>query len=61
MYSETDKAKVRHYGQGYKDGYEDMRRRVTVMLWDLEKNIEKLDPELADTLKIALDRIEKLK
>lgn len=60
MYSETDREKVKHYSKGYQDGYEDMRRRVTVMLWDLEKNIEKLDPELADTLKIALDRIEKL-
>ena len=49
------------YFQGYQEGYEDMRKRITIMLWDLEKNIEKLDPELADTLKIALERIEKLK
>ena len=61
MYSETDREKVFNYGRGYKDGYEDMRRRITVTLWDLEKDIEKLDPELADTLKIALDRIEKLR
>ena len=50
-----------NYFKGYQDGYEDMRKRITVMLWDLEKDIEKLDPEMRDVLEIAIMRMEKIK
>jgi len=54
-------AKHMNYFKGYQDGYEDMRKRITVMLWDLEKDIAKLDPELRDVLEIAIMRMEKIK
>ena len=50
-----------NYFKGYQDGYEDMRKRITVMLWDLEKDIAKLDPEMRDVLEIAIMRMEKIK
>ena len=54
-------AKHMNYFKGYQDGYEDMRKRITVMLWDVEKDIEKLDPEMRDVLEIAIMRMEKIK
>ena len=54
-------AKHLNYFKGYQDGYEDMRKRITVMLWDLEKDIAKLDPEMRDVLEIAIMRMEKIK
>tara|TARA_R110001606_G_scaffold170077_1_gene315359 strand:- start:2838 stop:3044 length:207 start_codon:yes stop_codon:yes gene_type:complete len=58
---QTERTFIQGYIKGYKHGYEDFRMRVTVELWDFHKLIKKLDTELADSISIAIDKIEKMK
>ena len=58
---QTKKTYIQGYKEGYHNGYEDMRVRVTIELWDFHKRIKGFDSELADTLEIGIDKIEKMK
>ena len=51
---------MRGYSRGWNNGYEDFRMRATMELWNYIGDIEDLDPDLSDLLKIAIDKIEKL-
>jgi flagellar biosynthesis/type III secretory pathway protein FliH len=57
----NERTYIQGYTTGYKNGYEDLRMRVTVELWDFHKLIKEIDSELADTIQIAIDKIEKMK
>lgn len=61
MYSETDLEKVKNYGKGYRDGYEDMRRRAANLLMHEVDRFEELDPDLAKLLNVALKDVLSLK
>jgi hypothetical protein len=58
---QTKRTYIDGYTKGYANGYEDMRVRVTVELWEFHKLIKDIDSELADTIQIAIDKIEKMK
>ncbi len=58
---QTKRTYIDGYTKGYSNGYEDMRVRVTVELWEFHKLIKDIDSELADTIQIAIDKIEKMK
>lgn len=57
----TKRTYIEGYTVGYKNGYEDARMRITVELWDFHKLIQKMDSELADSIGVAIDKIEKMK
>jgi len=59
----TERTWVTGYAKGYGDGREDMRKQLTIELWELTKNkIMSIDSDLArNQLEITIDRIEKLK
>lgn len=58
---QTERTYIQGYAKGYKDGYEDMRVRITVELWEFHALIKKMDTELADSIQIAIDKIEKIR
>jgi len=57
----TERTWVTGYAKGYGDGREDMRKQLTFELWDFRKLILEIDSDLAETIEICIDRIEKLK
>ena len=57
----TERTWVTGYAKGYGDGREDMRKQLTFELWDFRKLIQDIDSDLAETIEICIDRIEKLK
>jgi len=61
LHDRTKRTYIQGYAKGYKDGYEDMRVRITVELWEFHGLIKKMDTELADSIQIAIDRIEKIR
>jgi hypothetical protein len=38
-----------------------MRKQLTIELWDYKNRIMNIDSDLAETIEITIDRIEKLK
>jgi len=57
----TERTWVTGYAKGYGDGREDMRKQLTIELWDYKNKIMNIDSDLAETIEITIDRIEKLK
>jgi len=57
----TERTWVTGYAKGYGDGREDMRKQLTIELWDYKNKIMSIDSDLAETIEITIDRIEKLK
>jgi len=57
----TERTWVTGYAKGYGDGREDMRKQLTFELWDFRKLIQDIDSDLAETIEICINRIEKLK
>jgi hypothetical protein len=57
----TERTWVTGYAKGYGHGREDMRKQLTIELWDYRNKILNIDSDLAETIEITIDRIEKLK
>jgi hypothetical protein len=47
------------YFQGYQHGREDMKKALTIDLWEYANKIENLDPELHSLLTIWIVELEK--
>ena len=61
MYSAEQINKAKVYGKGYRDGYEDMRRRVARLRMDEVDRFDELDPDLAKLLNVALKDVLSLR
>jgi hypothetical protein len=57
----TERTWLTGYKRGYGHGREDMRKQLTFELWDFRKKILLTDTDLAETIEICIDRLEKLK
>ena len=52
-------AKDQGYFQGYQDGREDMKKALTIDLWEYANKVENLDPELHSLITIWIMQLEK--
>lgn len=51
----------KEYFQGYSDGREDMKKALTIDLWEYANKVEKLDPELHSIITTWIIELEKKK
>lgn len=52
-------AKDRGYFQGYQHGREDMKKALTIDLWEYANKVETIDPELHSLITIWIMQLEK--
>ena len=61
LVEKNKKTYIQGYSEGYRDGYEDMKKRILFELWDHHKKVLAIDSELAETIQMTIETIEKQK